>query len=79
MERIEVLVVDASVDDVHGLVTARRAHEHVIVAAVQVAALDELDTHLAGEERMLEVRRIVNARREDDNSGVAHARRRGCS
>ena len=54
-----------------------RAHEDDVVAADEVATLDQLDAHLAGEERVLEVRRVVDARREHDDARVVDARRRG--
>ena len=46
-------------------------------AAHQVAALDELDAHRAGQQRVLEVGRVVDARREHDDGRVADAGRRG--
>ena len=67
MQRVEELVVDPAVHDVHGLVTRRRAHEDAVVAAHEVATFDQLDAHLAGEERVLEVRRVVHAGREHDD------------
>ena len=72
-----ILVVDAAVDDVHGLLARGRAHEHAVVAADEVATLDQLDTHLAGEERVLEVRRVVHAGREHDDVRVRDAGGRG--
>ncbi len=47
------------------------AHVDLVVPAEQVAAFDQLDTHLAGQQRMLEVRRVVDAR------GQHHDRRVG--
>ena len=43
------------------------------VAADQVASLDELDAHRAGEQRVLEVGRVVDAGREHDDGRVADA------
>ena len=41
-----------------------RAHVDRVVLDEQVLALDQLDAHLLGEERVLEVRRVVGARRQ---------------
>ena len=56
----EVLVVDAAVHDVDASLPHRRAHEHPIVAADQIASFDERYAHLAGQEGVLEVRRVVH-------------------
>ena len=77
VQRVEELVVDAAVHDVDALFAARRPHVEHVVAADEVAALDELDAHLPGEERVLEVRRVVHARREQDDRRVVDATRRG--
>jgi hypothetical protein len=39
----------------------------------EIASLDELDAHLLREERVLEVRRVVHARRKDDHGGRRRA------
>ena len=62
VQRVEVVVVDAAVDDVDALLARGRAHVDDVVAAHEVAALDQLDAHLPGEERVLEVRGVVDAR-----------------
>ena len=74
---IEVVVVDAPVDDVDALLARGRAHEDALVAAHEVATLDQLDAHLAREERVLEVRRVVQTRREHDDARLVDTRRRG--
>ena len=61
-ERVEEVVVDAAVDDVDPLQPARRAVKTRLSVHDEIAALDELDAHLAREERVLEVRRVVRAR-----------------
>ena len=59
----------------------RRAHVHAVVEHEQVAALDELDAHLLGQERVLEVGRVVDAGRQHHDgrpaarAGDAAARR----
>ncbi len=46
-------------------------------AALQVAALDQLDAHRAGEQRVLEVGAVVDARREHDDGRVGDTGRGG--
>ena len=76
VQRVEVVVVDAAVDDVDALQPLGRAHRDDVVVAHEVAALDELDAHLPGEERVLEVRGVVHARREHDDARVVDRRGR---
>ena len=73
-ERIEELVVDAAIDHVDALEASRRSHVDDVVVADEVAALDELDPHLAREERVLEVGGVVDARgQQDDGRGSSRA------
>ena len=67
---VEEGVVDAAVDHVDALEAVRRAHRHHVVVHHEVAALDQLHAHLAGEEGVLEVGGVVHARREDDDGGL---------
>jgi hypothetical protein len=53
--RIEEVVVDAPVDHVHRHQAGGRAHEDPGVAHHQIAALDDGNAHLAGEEGVLEI------------------------
>ena len=69
MQRVEVLVVDAPVDDVDRALALRRAHPHPVAAADEVAALDQLDAHQPGEQRVLEVGGVVDARGQHDDLG----------
>ena len=62
LHRVQVDVVDTPVDDVDLALALGGAHVDLVVAAEQVAAFDQLDAHLAGQQRMLEVRRVVDAR-----------------
>ena len=62
VQRVEELVVDAAVDHVDAVLALGRAHVDDAVAAHEVATLYERHAHLAGEERVLEVRRVVDAR-----------------
>ena len=61
-ERVEEVVVDAPVDDVDALHAPRRAVEDAVAVDDEIARLDDLDAHLAAEERVLEVRRVVGTR-----------------
>ncbi len=78
VEGVEALVVDAAIDHVDALLTAGREHVEHVVAAHEVATLDELDTHLPREERVLEVRGVVHARGQQHDARVVDAARRGC-
>ncbi len=49
-ERIEEIVVDAAIDHVDALGPLRRAHEDDVVLHEQVAAFDQLDAELVGQE-----------------------------
>ena len=71
LQRVQEVVVDAAVDDVDLPLPLGGAHVDLVVAAEQVAALDQLDAHLAGQQRVLEVGRVVDAR------GQHHHRRVG--
>ena len=75
-ERIEELVVHAAVDHVDLAAPVRRAHVDAVVEHEEVAALDELDAHLLGQEGVLEVGRVVDAGRQHDDGRPAARRRR---
>jgi hypothetical protein len=51
----------------HRRQTGSGLHEHAVVLDDEVAALDQRDSHLAGEEDMLEIGRVVDARRHQDD------------
>jgi hypothetical protein len=76
VHRIEELVVDPAVDDVDALLAVRRPHADLVAGAHQVAALDQLDAHLPGQQGVLEVGGVVDARGEDDDRGLGDIRRR---
>ena len=78
MEGVEPFVVDAPVDHVDALFAAGREHVEHVVATHEVAALDELDAHLAREERVLEVRGVVHAWRQQHDARIVDTARRGC-
>ena len=74
--RIEEIVVDPAVDHVHRLEPLGGAHENLAILRDEVAPFHDLDAHRAGEERVLEVGRVVNARREEDHGRFALSVRR---
>ena len=75
-DRVDRLVVDASVDDVDLLEAARGAHQDPPVLDHEIASLDQLDAHLAGEEDMLEVGRVEDPGCQHDDHRLAGRRRR---
>ncbi len=76
-ERIEEVVVDPAVDHVDLLLAVRAAHEDVVALDEEVAPLDERHAHLAGQERVLEVGRVVDARAQHDHHRALARPRRG--
>ena len=77
LHRVEVVVVDAPVDDVDLTLALGGAHVDGVVAAEQVAALDQFHAHLPGQQRVLEVGRVVDARGEHDDGRVGLVGGRG--
>ena len=77
VHRVEELVVDPAVDHVHRLEALRRTHHHAAAAALEVTALDQLDAHGAGQQRVLEVGAVEDAGREHDDVGVGDTGRCG--
>ena len=71
------LVVHPAVDHVDPLQPARGAQVDHVVAHEQVAALDQLDAHPAGQQGVLEVGAVVDAGREEHDDRLGDARRRG--
>src|SRR5262245_5609597 len=73
---IEKQIVDAAVDHVHLHETLDRAHVHLVVATDdQIGAYDELRGHRLREVCVLEVCRVLDARRQYDDLGIAPTRR----
>ena len=62
VERVEEVVVHPPVDHVHTLLAARGPHVDETRPADQVAALHQLDAHLAGEKGVLEEGGVEDAR-----------------
>ena len=71
--RINKIIIHAAINHMHRLQAFRRAHEHPRVAHQQVAALDNFNAHLPREIRVLEIRRVVGARREQHHRRIGHA------
>ena len=59
LERIAVVVVQAAQDDVDRVQATQRLEEHAPVAHGEIAALDQRVAEVLGQERLLEVRRVV--------------------
>ena len=76
-EGIEELVVDSSVDDVDLTLAVGAAHEDPVALDEEVAALHQRHAHLAGEERVLEVGRVVDAGGEHHRDRALARPRRG--
>ncbi len=77
LQRVEVVVVDAPVDDVHRHLALGRAQEDVGAMAHEVPALHQVHTHQAGQERVLVEGGVVHARRQHHDRRVLHRCRRG--
>jgi hypothetical protein len=60
-ERVHEIVVDPAINDIDLDRALGGAHPHITVAHEQIAAFDELDAHLLGEEHMLEIGAVVAA------------------
>ena len=67
LQRVHEVVVDPAVDRVDALQAVGGADVAGGVAHDEVGRLDQLDAHLAREERVLEVGRVERARRPDDD------------
>ena len=63
-EGVEEIVVDAAIDHVDALQALGGAHEHLVVLDDEVAALDQFDAELVGEEGVLVIGGIVDAGRQ---------------
>ena len=76
MNGIQEVVVDPAVDDVHRNQPVGRAHADPSGLRDQVASLHEAHPHQPRQQRVLEVRRVVGARRQHHDRRVAHTGRR---
>ena len=74
-ERVEKIVLDAPIDHIDALGALGGAHVDHVFLDEQVAALDQLDPELVGQEGMLVIRRIVDAGREQHHSRVGSGAR----
>ena len=73
VHRVEVIVVHPAIQHVDLLVALRRPHRHAAVHDPQIVPLHQLDAHLVGEEGMLVIRGIVDARRQHGHHRIALA------
>ncbi len=77
VHRVDEVVVDPAVDDVDPPQPGGGAHEHPAAPALEVAALDQLDAHGAGQQGVLEVGRVVDTGGQHDHRRVVHPARGG--
>ena len=77
LHRVQELVVDAPVHHVHPLLAGGGAHVGDVVSADEVSALHQVDAHHAGEEGVLEVGGVVDARGEDHDPRIGRPDRCG--
>ena len=75
-KRVEEIVIDAAIDHVDTLQPGGCLHVDHVVLDHQIAAFHQFDAHLLGQECMLEIGRIINTRRQDDDLGLVLAARR---
>ena len=68
--RVEEIVVNTSIDHVHSLRASGGLHVHAFIVNEKVASLYEIAPHLAGEEAVLEVRRVVRPRCQHDHPAL---------
>ena len=74
-QRVDEVVVDAAVDHVDALRAGGGPHVDDVVVHEQVAALDQLDAHLPGQEGVFEVGGVEDARREQHDRRLGPVRR----
>ena len=77
LQRIEVLVVDSTVDDMDRYLALGRPQEDVGAVTDEVPPFDQVDAHEAGQEGMLVERGVVDPWRQHHDGRVLHRRRRG--
>ena len=73
---IEEIVVDAAVDHVDALQALGGAHEHLVVLDDEVAALDQFDAQLVGQEGVFVIGGIVDAGRQQRDRRLRRGRER---
>ena len=76
LQRVQKLVVNATVDHIDAHRTCGRSHPHPATRAEQVATFDQLDAHQAREQGVFVIGGVVDAGGEHDNVGVTHTLRR---
>ncbi len=73
MQRVQEVVVNPAVDDVHGRFAFGSPDEHPGPADQQVTPFDKLDAHQPGQQRVLIESGAVDARGEHDHGGLVYA------
>ena len=76
MQRIEIVIVDAPVDHVNLAFALGGAHIHRVVAAEKIRTLDQFNTHLPGQQRVLEVGGVERTGRQHHHGRIALIGRR---
>ena len=71
---IEIIVVDPPIDHVDPRQTAGGPHEDAVVLDQEVPALDQRHAHLARQEDVFEIGRIVGAGGQQDDTRIGHSR-----
>ena len=75
-QRIEEIVVEAAIDHVNALRSARRAHEDRVVLDEQIAPFDKFDAHLLRQEGVFEIGAVVGTGRQQNDRRIVDAGRR---
>jgi hypothetical protein len=74
--RIEEVVIHPTIDHIHPARPLGRAHEDLVFPDEQILPFNQLDTHLLGQEGVLEVGGVVGTRGQHDDGRIRHANRR---
>ena len=75
-EGVDEIVVNAAIDDVDALRPLRRAHIDDLVLDEEIAAFDQFDAELVGEERMFVIGGVEHARRQQHDGRFLRRRQR---
>jgi hypothetical protein len=67
---VDKIIIDPAVNHIYALKAPRCAHMDEIVHHDQIASFHQFDTHLLRQVRMLEIGRVVHARRQHHDRGI---------
>src|SRR3546814_18138460 len=70
IQGIEKIVCNAPIEDVDRRIALRRAHRDAPVDNAKVMPLDQFGAHLVGEEAVLEIGAVVDARSQQDRKST---------